>query len=140
MIKLITIIATMLSTVVFNAQSTKTSSATTSTTKTDGKLVAHNSVSINSSDKTYSLRAEFNVDDYSRIKSILEDNLDSAYKAASGTTLNWTKEENNKIAYAFILTESKLRINIYRDLVSNNTFKKLKELSNKLSTIISNKK
>jgi hypothetical protein len=140
MFKLIIIIVTLLGTVVINAQSTKTSSATTSTTKTDGKLVAHNSVSVNSSDKAYSLRAEFNANDYSRIKSILEDNLDNAYKAKSGTTLNWTKEENNKIAYAFILTNSKLRINIYRDLVSNNTFEKLKALSNKLSTIISNKK
>jgi len=140
MFKIIIIIVTMLGTVAINAQGTKTSRATTSTTKTDGKLGAHNSVSINSSDKAYSLRAEFNADEYSRIRSILEDNLDSAYKAASGTTLNWTKEENSKIAYAFILTTSKLKINIYKDLVSNNTFEKLKALSNKLSTIISNKK
>jgi hypothetical protein len=140
MIRLIFIIATVLSTVVINAQSKSTSTATTSTTKENGTLTAHHSVSVNSSGKAYSLRAEFNADDYSRIKSILEENLDKGYKVASGTALNWTRKESNKVAYSFILTDANLKINIYKDLLSNNAFEKLKTLGDKLSAVISSKK
>jgi len=137
MIKILIIIATVLNTVVLSAQGKSVSSARTSTTKTDGNLVSRNSVSVNSNDKAYSLRGEFDVENYAQIKSLLEENLENAYKDASGTTLNWTKQEHNKVAYSIILTGSKLKMNIYRESVSKKTFEQLKMLGDRLSAIIS---
>jgi hypothetical protein len=141
MIKLIFITAIVLCSLVAKAQtSTSTATASTSTTKKDGKLTSHNSVSVSNSDQAYSLRAEFNVDDYSKIKSVLEKNLERNYRTESANTIKWSKEENAQTAYSFILTGNKLKINVDKDLVSDATFEKLKGLGTKLSAIISAKK
>ncbi|MCD0475869.1 hypothetical protein LPB87_15825 [Flavobacterium sp. EDS] len=141
MIKIISLLVFMLCSFLINAQSKTTSSSSSSSkTKIDGVERQHSSVSVNDSDTFYSLRAKFTLDKKEEIIKLLSDNVDEEYKSVSGKTFKWIKEENGEVVFSFVVTDNQLKISIEKDLISNGTFNKFKNLGESLKTVISNRK
>lgn len=138
--KLVFTILLIITAITVNAQTTTSSSyAKTSSVKKDGKQSSYRTVAINKSGNTYSLRGEFVPDDYAEIKALLIKNLDTGVMVSSGKTIKWVKEENMETAYSVVLTDSRIKINIDKEMVSNAVFENLSQLGDQLSTIISGK-
>ncbi|MCV9933756.1 hypothetical protein OIU80_15850 [Flavobacterium sp. LS1R47] len=141
MIKIISLLVFMLCSFLINAQSKTTSSSSSSSiTKIDGVERQHSSISVNDSDTFYSLRAKFPLDKKEEIIKLLSDNIDEEYRSVSGKTFKWIKEENGQPVFSFVVTNDQLKISIEKDMISNGTFNKFKNLGESLKTVISNRK
>lgn len=141
MVKIIFVLVFMLCSFLMNAQSKTTSSSSSSSiTKIDGVERERSSISVNDSDTFYSLRAKFTSDKKEEILKLLSDSIDDEYRNVSGKTYKWIKEENGEVAFSFVVTDNQLKISIEKDLISNGTFNKFKNLGESLKTVISNRK
>lgn len=118
---------------------TATATATAYTSKTDGNVTASHSVSVQNSDSSYNMKAEFDPAKTAEIKKLLDTNLDKQYRLSSSGKWHWKKEENNETAYSFLLSEGRLKINIAKDLLSASTYKNLESISERAAAIISSK-
>lgn len=112
---------------------TKASSKQTKTTKSSA------SVSISDSDNYYSLLANFDGWKSKKLEKLLSDNLDSNLFSTDSGTKIWKKENKGETAYSFILKDGKLKVSVDKELVSNETFEKLKALGEKISETLSEK-
>lgn len=97
------------------------------------------SVSVSVSDDNYSLIASFDAFKRKKLEKLLSDNLDNNLFSTDGDTKIWKKDTKNETAYSFILKKDKLKVSIDKELVSYETFEKLKALGEKISETISEK-
>lgn len=97
------------------------------------------SVSVSISDNYYSMVASFDTAKRKKIDKLLSDNLDNNLFSTDGETKIWKKESKNETAYSFVLKKDKLKASIDKELVSDETFEKLKALGEKISETISEK-
>ncbi|WP_337965431.1 hypothetical protein [uncultured Flavobacterium sp.] len=95
------------------------------------------SVSISNSDDSYSLLANFDASKSKKIEKLLSDNLDNTMESTKNGSKIWKKDNDGQTAYSFVLKEGKLRVNIDKELISNETFEKLKALGDKISETLS---
>jgi hypothetical protein len=95
------------------------------------------SVSISNSDDYYSLLAIFDVAKSKKLEKLLSDNLDNNILSTDAGSKIWKKENEGQTAYSFVLKEGKLKASIDKELVSNETFEKLKALGEKISETLS---
>lgn len=118
-----------------------TSGNTTAVAKAPSKQskTTKTSVSISNSDNYYSLLANFDGWKTKKLEKLLADNLDSNLLSTEAGTKIWKKDNNGETAYSFILKEEKLKVSIDKELVSNETFEKLKALGEKISETLSEK-
>ncbi|MCV9930356.1 hypothetical protein OIU83_22040 [Flavobacterium sp. LS1R49] len=107
----------------------KTPSKQTKTTKT--------TVSVSDSDNSYSLQASFDAWKTKKLEKLLSDNLDKSLFTTDAGTKIWKKDSKGETAYSFILKGEKLKISIDKELVSDETFEKLKALGEKISETLS---
>jgi len=97
------------------------------------------SISVSNSDNSYSLLANFDAWKTKKVEKLLSDNLDSNLLSTEAGTKIWKKENKGETAYSFVLKEEKLKVSIDKELVSNETFEKLKALGEKISETLSEK-
>lgn len=109
----------------------KTSSKQTKTTKSSV------SVSISNSDDYYSLLANFDASKTKKLEKLLSDNLENSLLSTDSGNKTWKKDNDGQTAYSFVLREGKLKVNIDKELVSKETFEKLKALGEKISETLS---
>lgn len=95
------------------------------------------SVSISDSDNYYSLLASFDANKNKKVENLLSDNLDNSLLSTESGSKIWKKDSDGQIAYSFVLRDGKLKANIDKELVSKETFEKLKALGNKISDTLS---
>ncbi|OXG07110.1 hypothetical protein BC749_102929 [Flavobacterium araucananum] len=117
-----------------SGKTTAVAKATPKATKTTRTSV---SVSVSNSDNYYSLLANFDTFKTKKIEKLLADNLDNNLLSTDGGSKIWKKESKGETAYSFILKEEKLKVSIDKELVSNETFEKLKALGEKISETLS---
>lgn len=118
-----------------------TSGNTTTVAKTPYKQskTTTTSVSVSISDNYYSMIASFDTAKRKKIDKLLSDNLDNNLLSTAGETKIWKKESKSETAYSFVLKKDKLKASIDKELVSDETFEKLKALGKKISETISEK-
>lgn len=118
-----------------------TSGNTTTVAKTPYKQskTTTTSVSVSISDNYYSMVASFDTAKRKKIDKLLSDNLDNNLFSTNGETKIWKKESKSETAYSFVLKKDKLKATIDKELVSDETFEKLKALGEKISETISEK-
>lgn len=118
-----------------------TSGNTTTVAKTPYKQskTTTTSVSVSISDNYYSMVASFDTVKRKKIDKLLSDNLDNNLFSTDGETKIWKKESKSETAYSFVLKKDKLKATIDKELVSDETFEKLKALGEKISETISEK-
>lgn len=109
----------------------KAPSTQTRTTKSSS------SVSISDSDNYYSLLASFDANKNKKVENLLSDNLDNSLLSTESGSKIWKKDSDGQTAYSFVLRDGKLKANIDKELVSKETFEKLKALGNKISDTLS---
>ena len=109
----------------------KAPSTQTRTTKSSS------SVSISDSDNYYSLLASFDANKNKKVENLLSDNLDNSLLSTESGSKIWKKESDGQTAYSFVLRDGKLKASIDKELVSKETFEKLKALGNKISDTLS---
>ena len=96
------------------------------------------SVSIQNSDSSYSLKANFDSDKNEKVKKILVDNLDKEYQTSKGEILIWQKKDADEVVYSVIFKDGNLKMNLDKELSSGNTIKKFETLGSQLRETISN--
>lgn len=109
----------------------KKPSTQTKTTKSSS------SVSISDSDNYYSLLASFDANKNKKVENLLSDNLDNSLLSTESGSKIWKKDSDGQTAYSFVLRDGKLKASIDKELVSKETFEKLKALGDKISETIS---
>lgn len=109
----------------------KAPSTQTRTTKSSS------SVSISDSDNYYSLLASFDANKNKKVENLLSDNLDNSLLSNESGSKIWKKDSDGQTAYSFVLRDGKLKASIDKELVSKETFEKLKALGDKISETIS---
>lgn len=109
----------------------KAPSTQTRTTKSSS------SVSISDSDNYYSLLASFDANKNKKVENLLSDNLDDSLLSHESGSKIWKKDSDGQTAYSFVLRDGKLKASIDKELVSKETFEKLKALGDKISETIS---
>lgn len=116
-----------------------TSGNTTTVAKAPSKQTrtTTTSVSVSVSDDSYSLTASFDAIKRKKLEKLLSDNLDNNLLSTAGDTKIWKKDTKSETVYSFILKKDKLKVNIDKELVSNETYEKFKELGEKISQTIS---
>jgi hypothetical protein len=123
------------------AQTAVATSGNTTVAKTPYKQskTTTTSVSVSISDNYYSMVASFDTAKRKKIDKLLSDNLDNNLFSTDGETKIWKKESKSETAYSFVLKKDKLKASIDKELVSDETFEKLKALGEKISETISEK-
>ena len=96
------------------------------------------SVSIQNSDSSYSLKANFDSDKNEKVKKILLDNLDKEYQTSKEGVLIWQKKDSDEVVYSVVLKNGILKMNLDKELSSGNTVKKFETLGSQLRETISN--
>ncbi|WP_428229588.1 hypothetical protein [Flavobacterium sp.] len=142
--KIILILAMLIYSALAQAQTSDATSGNTTAvarasskpTKTKKSSV---SVSISNSDNYYSLLASFDTSKTKKLEKLLSDNLDNNLLSTDAGTKIWKKDNNGENAYSFVLKEEKLKVSIDKELISNETFEKLKVLGEKISETLSEK-
>jgi len=117
-----------------SGNTTAVAKAPSSQTKTTRSSV---SVSISNSDTYYSLSANFDASKSKKLEKLLSDNLDNNILSTETGSKIWKKDNEGQTAYSFVLKDGKLKASIDKELVSKETFEKLKALGEKISETLS---
>lgn len=97
------------------------------------------SVSISISDNNYSLQASFDKGKTKKLEKLLSDSMDNNLLTNDAGSKIWKKENKGETAYSVVLKEEKLKMSIDKELVSDETFERLKALGEKISETLSDK-
>ncbi|WP_299135090.1 hypothetical protein [uncultured Tenacibaculum sp.] len=103
---------------------------------TDVTTTISNSTSISNSDDSYDFTAKFQKSKRNEIQNLLKEKLKGYKLKVQGSNYVWSKESNGSLVFECTLRKKTMKIFLYKNEVSQYSYKKIKALGNDLQKLI----